>query len=314
MNLGNIQIGKRLGIGFAIVILLLVVVAVTAVSRINRINALADTILKDRYVKVVMLNEIQEHQNNQARFLRNAIIAAKDPEQMKSWLGKVPAESGAATEIFNKLKPMLRNPKGIALLEATVPKRAAYAEARGKLIKMIEEGQVDEASTFLLVDFQVPQKDYFDAVQALLSYQEEMMAKDGQTMDDDGAFAKTVTEALTVLAALLAAAIAVVTARSITRPISEAVAFATKVAEGDLTSRVEIKTQDETGQLLTALVHMQENLVRIVASVQQGSEGVATASAEIAQGNNDLSARTEQQASALEQTAASMEELSSTVQ
>jgi methyl-accepting chemotaxis protein len=59
---------------------------------------------------------------------------------------------------------------------------------------------------------------------------------------------------------------------------------------------------------------MQANLARIVGSVQQGSEGVASASAQIAQGNNDLSARTEQQASALEQTAASMEQLSSTVQ
>ena len=314
MNIGNIKIGHRLWLGFGIVILLLVVVAVTAVSRISHINQISDSILKDRYVKVVMLNEIQEHQNNQARFLRNAIISAKDPEQLKSWLGKVEGESTANTEIFNKLKPMLRNAKGQALLEATVPKRTAYAEARGKLIKLLEEGKVDDAGAYLLADFQTFQKDYFDGVQALLSYQEEMMKKDGQTMQDDGDLAKTVTETLTLLATLFAAAIAFFTTRSITVPIAEAVGFATKVAEGDLTSTVAIKTHDETGQLLSALVHMQENLVRTVSRVLQGSEGVATASAEIAQGNNDLSARTEQQASALEQTAASMEELSSTVQ
>ena len=52
---------------------------------------------------------------------------------------------------------------------------------------------------------------------------------------------------------------------------------------------------------------MRDNLASIVTRVRQGSESVATASAEIAQGNNDLSARTEQQASALEETAASME-------
>jgi methyl-accepting chemotaxis protein len=195
-----------------------------------------------------------------------------------------------------------------------VPKRTAYDESRGKLVKLIEDGKVDEAGTFLLADFQTQQKDYFDAVQAMLSYQEEMMAKDGQTMEDDGAFAKTMTESLTVLAALLAAVIAFFTTRSITGPIADAVGFATKVSEGDLTSTVAVKTHDETGQLLTAMLQMQQNLVRTVSSVLQGSEGVATASAEIAQGNNDLSARTEQQASALEQTAASMEELSSTVQ
>jgi methyl-accepting chemotaxis protein len=314
MNIGNIKIGQRLWIGFGIVILLLVVVAVTAVTRIGHINQMADSILKDRYVKVVMLNDIQDHQNNQARYLRNAIISAKDPEKSKSWLAKVEGESSANTEIFDKLKPMLRNPRGQSLLEATVPKRAAYAEARGKLVKLLEAGKADEAGVFLLGDFQAFQKDYFDGVQALLGYQEEMMKKDGQSMEDDAAVAKTVTQTLTLLAALVASAIAFFTTRSITVPIAQAVQFATKVADGDLTSTVAIKSHDETGQLLTALIHMQENLVRTVSSVLRGSEGVATASAEIAQGNNDLSARTEQQASALEQTAASMEELSSTVQ
>ncbi len=314
MNLTNIGIGKRLGIGFGIVILLLVLVATIAVSRINHMSDSANSILKDRYVKVAMLNEVQDHQNNQARFLRNAIISAKDAEQMKSWLLKSDAESTANTELFNKLKPLVRSQTGLALMEATLPKRAVYAEARGKLTKLLEEGKLDEAGSYLLVDFQTPQKEYFDVVQALIIYQEDAMARDGQTMEADGVFAKSMTEGLTVLAALIAALVAVTLARSITGPIGEAVAFASKVAGGDLSSSVSNRYGDETGALLAALGHMQENLVRIVGNVQRGSEGVATASAEIAQGNNDLSARTEQQASALEQTAASMEELSSTVQ
>ncbi len=314
MNFANLSIGKRLWLGFGIVIALLVVVATIAVTRINHINSTADRVLKDRYVKVQMVNEIQDHQNNQARYLRNALIAAKDPAQLKTWLQKVEQEIQANTVLFDKLKPIITSPKGVALLEAILPKRAAYAEACGKLVKQIEGAQVDEAAAFLLGDFQLPQKEFFDAVQALVQFQEELMTQDGAQMEADGSFAVTTTEVLTLLAALMAAAIAFVTARSITVPIGAAMAFATKVAEGDLTSTVAVKTSDETGALLSALLHMQENLVRIVGSVQQGSEGVATASAEIAQGNNDLSARTEQQASALEQTASSMEELSSTVQ
>ena len=314
MNFSNLNIGQRLWIGFGIVIALLVVVAVVAVSRINSINNTADLVLNNRYVKVGMLNNIQDHQSNQARFLRNAALAIKDPAQVKAWLAKSDEETRANTAIFDKLKPLVTSSKGIALLEATLPKRAAYTEARGKLASLLEEGKGEEAGTFILNDLQAPQKDYFDVVTALTKYQEELMAQDGQKMEADGSFAKTMTEGLTVAAALIAAAIAFLTARSITVPVGEAVAFATKVADGDLTSKVAVKTQDETGMLLTALLNMQENLVRIVGSVQQGSEGVATASAQIAQGNNDLSARTEQQASALEQTAASMEDLSSTVQ
>jgi methyl-accepting chemotaxis protein len=101
--------------------------------------------------------------------------------------------------------------------------------------------------------------------------------------------------------------------RSITAPIFEAVQVAQTVAAGDLTSHITSHGNNETGQLLSALSDMQVNLVQVVSAVRVGSEGVAAASAEIAQGNHDLSARTESQASALEQTAASMEELSATV-
>jgi methyl-accepting chemotaxis protein-1 (serine sensor receptor) len=116
------------------------------------------------------------------------------------------------------------------------------------------------------------------------------------------------------LAVVVAAALAgVFITRSITVPINAAVQVAESVAEGDLTSSIKPRSQDEIGRLLTAMAHMQDGLVRVVSSVREGSSGIAFASAEIAQGNYDLSARTEQQASALEQTAASMEELSATV-
>jgi methyl-accepting chemotaxis protein len=67
------------------------------------------------------------------------------------------------------------------------------------------------------------------------------------------------------------------------------------------------------GQLSAALKDMNDSLARIVTQVRQGTDTIATASAEIASGNADLSARTEQQAGSLEETASSMEELTATV-
>ena len=95
--------------------------------------------------------------------------------------------------------------------------------------------------------------------------------------------------------------------------LKEAVSVTERVAEGDLTQRIQAQGGDEVAQLMRSLAAMQIHLSEVVSTVRQGSESVSTASAEIAQGNHDLSARTESQASALEQTAASMEELSSTV-
>ena len=120
-----------------------------------------------------------------------------------------------------------------------------------------------------------------------------------------------------ILACLVAVAAALaggwLMARSITTPLGQAVAVADRIAEGDLSNRIEIHSGDETGQLLRSLDRMQSGLIKTVQAVLVSADGVASASTQIAQGNLDLSSRTENQASALEQTSASMEQLGSTV-
>ncbi|MFP5392455.1 MAG: methyl-accepting chemotaxis protein, partial [Gammaproteobacteria bacterium] len=111
----------------------------------------------------------------------------------------------------------------------------------------------------------------------------------------------------------LGVAAALLITRSITAPLADAVRVASKVADGDLTSRIETTAQDETGQLMGALSSMNAHLHNIVAEVRGGTDLISTASREIATGNMDLSARTELQASSLQQTASSMEQLTATV-
>jgi len=115
--------------------------------------------------------------------------------------------------------------------------------------------------------------------------------------------------------ALLAAAVGLTLlfVRSITQPLHHAVDLALAVADGNLAGADEPTGRNEIGELIAAQQQMRSRLRPIVQQVRQGSDAVALASAEIAQGNQDLSGRTESQASALEQTAASMEQLSATV-
>jgi len=136
---------------------------------------------------------------------------------------------------------------------------------------------------------------------------------------DSGQLQAALTRAVTLnwtvlaLGAVLGIVIAIRLSNGILQPIARAGLVAERIASGDLSSSIDGQAHDEVGALLVSLGRMQDNLAGLVANVRQGSEGVATASAEIAQGNHDLSARTEQQASSLEQTASSMEELGSTV-
>jgi methyl-accepting chemotaxis protein len=118
---------------------------------------------------------------------------------------------------------------------------------------------------------------------------------------------------LAVLVLALGALCSLLIARSITRPLADAVSAAERVAAGDLSSDIRSDARDEIGMLLRALGAMSANLRSTVAQVREGADAIAAGSTQIATGNMDLSARTEQQASSLEETASSMEELTSTV-
>ncbi|MGB9097727.1 methyl-accepting chemotaxis protein [Erwinia sp.] len=119
--------------------------------------------------------------------------------------------------------------------------------------------------------------------------------------------------AVTIAALILGFIVAMAITRQITRPLRETLDTTERIANGDLSVRVETDRRDELGQLMSAVGTMSDNLRQIIGEIRSGVSQVAHAAAEISAGNTDLSSRTEQQAAAVEQTAASMEQLSSTV-
>ena len=170
-----------------------------------------------------------------------------------------------------------------------------------------------EAVRVLLKEVRPPQKQWSDALDESIKFQEKNTATAVEDTHVSYTRASRLTLFLSVAALVSGTLIALFVTRSITGPIGEAVKVAQTVAAGDLTSRIEVASKDETGQLLQALKDMNDSLVNIVGQVRTGTDTIATASKQIASGNLDLSSRTEQQASSLEETASSMEEMTSTV-
>jgi methyl-accepting chemotaxis protein-2 (aspartate sensor receptor) len=115
--------------------------------------------------------------------------------------------------------------------------------------------------------------------------------------------------ALAVFALLLY----VVVRANITRPLAMAQEAAMRIAEGDLTVNVDIQRSDEIGRFAEAMNSISRNLSALVGKVRDGAEQVATASAQISSGNQDLCARTERQAAHLAETASSMDQLTGAV-
>ena len=180
--------------------------------------------------------------------------------------------------------------------------------------------QMAERDVINATELQLASKDYFDAftrtIEALNALNNLSMASLDQALQARvaGLQRNLLGVALALVLTLSATSVmALVFVRSMTGPLSQAVALSRAVAQGDLSGAPIVHGTNEVGQLLQALQQMRSQLTQVVRQVRSGSESVATASVQIAQGNTDLSARTESQASALEETAASMEQLNATV-
>ncbi len=187
-----------------------------------------------------------------------------------------------------------------------------FAAARSQVLAPLKAGQADQA------------REGLKAVQAI--YQEHRNGVD-ETVKAGGALADssmhdfdaTRVRGMWTMPALSAVFIALafgcylLARRSVLEPLNACVEQARRVAGGDLRAAEASPRTDELGLLQQALADMALQLASMVREVRSGIDSIADASAEIAQGNNDLSSRTEHQAGNLQQTAASMHQMSTTV-
>jgi methyl-accepting chemotaxis protein len=308
----NLKIGARLGIGFAIVLALLVVLTVTSMVRMQSAGALTE-----RLVHTSMKNQRNVAEWGKLIELNSAMLetvfVTTDVKVAEDVAQRMKAVSGRSTQLQEEIEASLRNEAVKAQFNTVKERRGAYLAARASLFKAKLEGNHELAAKVYQEQMKPNTVTFMEAIDKLATMQIAATDVIAATILDGYASTRVILIALGLAALVLGVACAWLITRSITVPIRAAVAVAEKVAAGDLTSRITVDSRDETGQLMRALGAMNDSLVDIVGRVRAGTGTIAVASAEIAAGNQDLSARTEQQAGSLEETAASMEELTSTV-
>jgi methyl-accepting chemotaxis protein len=278
-----------------------------------------------------MLNGLYEHNltpmadianaNMQAIYHHRSMyiyIAEADAAVMAKLLDGKKKNEERMTALLDKYRKTDLTPKekeALAAFDAAWPPYKALAE---RAMKMTETSQDQQAQALALATDQVAPL-FQKADDALSTLVELNIALAKQAYDEsDQVVADSRTTSWIAIAIAVLASIggALLISRSITRPLggepAAVVEAANAIAEGDLSRTIAVRPGD-TSSVVARMAVMQQNLAQVVAGVRQNAEGVAAASTQIAQGNNDLSGRTEEQASALQQTAASMEELTTTV-
>jgi methyl-accepting chemotaxis protein len=310
--LANMNIAKRLGVGFALVLGLTLVIAAASVWRLNGIADATRAMMAVPLAKERMLTEW--HMQTFAAVRRTAaIVKSTDPSLVAFFKADGEKTATRSTELVKQIEPLLEGKEEHALFNRIVELRKAYTDSKVKAIKARAAGDAEGAERILNQEY-IPTSDAYEGKQAeLVKMQQDQIDAIARDIDNANRNSARMIVVLAGVAVLFGAVCSWLLARAIVDPIRQAVDVAEKVAAGDLTQQIEVAGTGETAALLRALRHMNDGLVAIVSQVRSGTDTIATASAEISAGNMDLSSRTEQQAGSLGTTASTVEQLTGTV-
>lgn len=312
MKFQNLKIGARLAIGFGLLIVLAVLAIATAIVRFQQVGEINTRIIDSDWVKAEAANVINATTRANARRTMELLIVT-DPKQLAVIKDRIAQNKKTIDEALATLDRLVYLPEGKQLLASLKTLRGQYVVSFGRVAAMVDAGDRDGARE-LMVKETLPALDALQQpINALLELQRRVVTDSSRDLQGNIAASRNLLLGLGLVSVVLAVLFARWVTRSITNPMREAVHVANQVAAGDLNVTIDVRSSDECGQLLAALKTMTDSLARIVAQVRGGADAMATATSQIAAGNLDLSSRTEEQASALEQTAASMSELALTI-
>jgi methyl-accepting chemotaxis protein len=312
------KVGVRLGLGFALVLVLMVILTVVGVVRMAQIQNRLDHVVSVNNVVTRLVVDMRNNVSERVTSLRTLTLMT-DPADMEPELNRFKEQTAKYDAFQQKLAEKFA-------LEATAEEKALLnqiKDAEGVAMPAIAKASAlylannaMDATRVMVKEIRPAQKKWLEALDQLGAMEDKQNAQ--TQIDAEAQFASARNFMLVLLG--LAVAMGAVAATVITRGLLKQLGgepdytskIATSIAEGDLSISIDTKSSDR-GSLLSEMKQMRNSLVDIVSQVRRGTHTITTASREISAGNVDLSSRTELQASSLEKTASAMEELTSTV-
>ncbi|KVT73057.1 chemotaxis protein [Burkholderia ubonensis] len=316
MKIARITIKAKLLGGFGLLAAVVVIVSGMALNALSDANDEFSRYVNGVNVRASLSAQVRTAVDRRAIAARNLVLVTK-PADVAFELAEAQRAHQDVQERLGKLKDMMTTGNTTARARELVAEIArvetSYGPVALRIVSLAQSGKKDEAIAEMNDHCRPLLAELVSATNAYASFTHERERMIAQAFADRHAFDRNVLTAISVIAIAFAIVGGLRMTRMITSPIVTAVGVARTVADGDLGSRIDVRGNDETRDLLDALRTMNGRLIDIVSRVRDTSSSIATAVGEIAAGNLDLSQRTEEQAASLQETAATMEEFTSTV-
>ncbi|MEK8046665.1 methyl-accepting chemotaxis protein [Ideonella margarita] len=310
--LWKFRIGTRLAMAFGAMIVLLLAICAYGVQNTRSLARDLEATATVDLARLGHAHALDKNASVVAQSARELLLldAAGPIKKQRELINRTLADTDTQ---FTALQALGGDGDLPALVSEVDTTRKAFVKAIASYLDILENGSPDDARRALLVELRPVQGAYEKALLAMTTAVQGNAASRAEAGHQMAASDSLKMMVLGGVAVVLAIAAALVITRSIALPLSRAIAAARSIREGHLSYRIDVRTQDEVGEVLTAIGEMQTHLTGVIESVHHAARDVAISTEEIAQGNADLSNRTERASSNLQETASAMSGMAQTV-
>lgn len=265
----NLKIGSKMGLGFGLVLVLLLGIALLGISRMSLINDNLLEITNVNNAEIRLIADMRNAVRNISVAVRN-IVLLTEMDDMQKEKDRIDEQRAKYNEAYAKLEKMFNDLPAIT------------NEEKQFLVKLMQEQNVNRPLVDKAVDFGL-KNNSAEATTVLMKEVRPVQRQWLQDLDDFSDLEYKQTErnadessklyssatiqmiSLGTFAIAVGALAAILVTRSITKPIGLAVAAANALADGDLSTKIEVNTKDETGIMLLALHNMTSILRQVLA-------------------------------------------------
>ncbi|MFM1988809.1 MAG: hypothetical protein RJA99_1766 [Pseudomonadota bacterium] len=311
----TLTLNRRVQLGVAALVAALLALTAFCFTALGHSTQGAAKLKNYRVPQMMRLADLEVHITRASLGLRHMMLGRGEAERQAA-LDEILERKRLADETMKAVEDGALTQTGRVEAAKIRPVYDAFWEVAAANLKLVIDGRNTEGFA-MLVDRTVGMRNRLvESVHAERKRQDLMLKKEMGELAESETGTRNAIVAGGVLISLLAIAggwgLLRVTRRQLGTDPAELRRFVDAIAGGDLTADAALRRGD-TGSVLASLLRMRDGLAGTVSRVRENADAVASASAEIASGNNDLSARTERQAAELQMTASSTEEMGTAV-
>jgi len=310
--LKNMSIGKRLAIGFGLIVLFLITMGLTGYWGLQAITHETLNVLGGDAKVVVLAARVKATTLELRRFEKDTELNMDDEKVRNDYVAKWREQQQKLHNTLGELAKFQLSADDKVAVQSMQDNLNVYEGGYARVLSMIEEHKLHTPQECNQTIIQ-----YKDSIHRLENTATDLTNRHAEVLIPMvEQIAKTTSTSLvifSILAIIASVVITLVISRGITKPLQDVVTIVENISAGDLTKTINTERGDEIGRLLGAMAKMSGKLNEMIGEVRMGAGSVSTAASQVASSASSVSQGTSEQAAAVEQVTSSMEEMSASI-